>query len=631
VWFVQEAIGKATERSVVGTWLRAQRAKQLGLVVSNRAIHDFLAQLTAGRITSDQLRGMFEDLDIKSAQMFHLLRHELLAMRLQQLFNISLAGTTPGQRWDCFTRLKRTAAIEAIAVPVSDYVDKVPDPGEKELRAFFDDHKRDYPLPDSPEPGFRKPHKIAIGYFKADFAKFLKPDEVTDAEIQQRYEENEVEYDRLARQLGEEPTAEDEGGEDEEQAPSAETQEPDSQDTATPKETETEDQTTTATETPAEPAEDEPEREGDASDADDTSAEPTNPPSDESASTDENAEEAAAEVEEPSPEAPKEPVGLTDRLREIIREQIARDKANQEIESAFGSIQEVLTRYRNKYVRYKVDRLNEKDVEPPEKPDFAAMAEKHGLTYDQTPLISRWQTNEFDVGRSYVDRWTSFASYLFDQSWQEYQPAISSDLEGNRYLFWIVNDEKERIPKFDDEGVRQEVLKQWKQVQARSLALDAANALREKARKQADGSAEATSLLEKALPGHEVIKTTPFSWLTQGAVPIGMSRTPPRISDVPGIDRPGYDFMNAVFDLEQGQIGVAMNQSETIAYVVRVTEVAPPMTVLWDQFEVEDFSTYVDVVRREQFRIRAAWQKELEEMAGLKWERKPDSFVETGA
>ena len=67
-----------------------------------------------------------------------------------RVFAPSLNATTPGERWDYFNRLKRMATIEAIPLAVADYVKKVDDPTDPELKKFFEEHKEQYPNPDVP-------------------------------------------------------------------------------------------------------------------------------------------------------------------------------------------------------------------------------------------------------------------------------------------------------------------------------------------------------------------------------------------------------------------------------------------------------------------------------------------------
>ena len=192
-------LGNTSEQSVVDTWLRAQDAKRLGMQVSDEAINQFIKQLTEDRVPTHELKTILKNTEIGQLQLFEMLRHELLAMRLQETFFTSLGGTTPAQRWDYYNRLKRMATVEVAPVPAANFLAEVEDPDEKTLRAFFEENKDKYASPYSPEPGFREPHRIAVNYLKAEYDKFLSPSTVTDEEVRQQYEKKKDLYDQVLK------------------------------------------------------------------------------------------------------------------------------------------------------------------------------------------------------------------------------------------------------------------------------------------------------------------------------------------------------------------------------------------------------------------------------------------------
>ena len=124
--------------------------------------------LTQGRLSPQDVGKLLERINVSVDDLFHVLREELLAMRLRGMFRRSLAGVTPAQRWDYFQRLNRKLTVKSIPVQVSDFLDQVPDPDEATLAAFFDQFKYEPYDPMSPEPGFREPKKVAIEYLKAE-------------------------------------------------------------------------------------------------------------------------------------------------------------------------------------------------------------------------------------------------------------------------------------------------------------------------------------------------------------------------------------------------------------------------------------------------------------------------------
>jgi hypothetical protein len=764
----ERMIGPASEEAVVDTWLYARHAEQLGLVVTNETINEFIREVTEGYLGPGQVKKILRDLNTSQRRFFEMLRYELLALRVRLMFNVSLAGTTPAQRWHYYTRLKRLATIEVIPVPVANYVDKVKEPPTEVLQEFFQEHKDNYPDPTSPQPGFRKPHQIAVRYFKADLEKFMAPSVVTDDEVRKFYQENKELFDRIAPPIPQKPVAEKgKGGEAEKEKPlegpkaekSGETeakqppQEPVSEkpgeaarksaeeptaekkaeekgggdvgkeSAGSPSETKEGESGEDKAEEPAtesknrsgkeeEPSEEKPAEgaqkadgpavepnssemssggeaspfrlasllEEKAGEAEPAAAEPPakqpaespphagraadeaagpalgpEPPADqkkpageaEPAEQTQGAGETAGPAEVPAEGPTKAPADLGQKgpageeekpegpLAGPVGEMIRRQLAGQKIQEIFGRLQGEMNQYRNELVRYEVDVETDPSTEKPRELDFEALARENdptgdqGLTTGQTSLISQWDILDetSGIGRSFVDLGSArvpFTDYAYREKWDLYLAAQSSEIgddyrERSRYLLWKVKDSKEKIPTFEDPGVRQQVLQAWKTVEARKLAIKAAEKLGDEARKA--GLSLAATFIER--PDLAVTATRPFSWMTYGNVPLGTARTPPRLSNVTGVEMPGPDFMRTVFGLKKGEIGVAMNHPKTIAYTIRVTEINPSEKVLWAQFEVDDYGTYAEVAGADRARMIQAWQDELKNAAGLKWVRPP--------
>ncbi len=189
-----EKFGPATEDSLVNSWLLAHHAQRAGMVVSDDAINNFLETETLGRVSSEKMREVIEHAGLSTGQFFLLLRHELLALKAQELFRPSLLASTPAQRWDYFNRINRYATIEAVAVPAADYLGKVLSPTDEDLKTFFEENKERIATPDSPEPGFRQPQRVALAYVQADLQKFADPKIITDQQVQEKYEKEKERY-----------------------------------------------------------------------------------------------------------------------------------------------------------------------------------------------------------------------------------------------------------------------------------------------------------------------------------------------------------------------------------------------------------------------------------------------------
>jgi hypothetical protein len=355
-----------------------------------------------------------------------------------------------------------------------------------------------------------------------------------------------------------------------------------------------------------------------------------------------------------------------------VEGEIRRNLAREKFQKILAGLQERMTTYRNAKLRYDVDVLDTakgSSPKPPEKLDFPALAKENGLSANKTDLISTHEAALLDIGKSTAGG-SSFISAAFE-TLPEYRPATAQDDEGNEYLFWKTQETEGREPKFEDEGIRAEVLRAWKMAQARDdvrgLAAILADELGKKLRGSAEQSLAAMSdadlqsarneafrraaeegllpnLPQAGQPDLEVIETEPFSWMSYGSFPAFqafMYQVPPRLGEIKAkvdqtqatptgqdaVAAPGDDFMRAVYALDLGAIGVAMNRPMTAAYVVRVAESNPSREVLWGTFLVDMklyAASYNLVAGGERREIADAWRKEIQRAAGFKWERQPD-------
>ena len=672
--YAEGMFGPSTDESVVETWLLAHYAEEMGMSVSNETINEFLKNNTQNRVRTADFQGMFKREGISDIFFFNAMRSQLLAKQVKALFRWSVAPTTPAERWEYFGRLKKQASIEAVGVPVARYADRIPDPSESDLKAFFDEHKNAYARPSSPTPGFHEPQRIAAQYVRADYEKLLAS--VTDEEIAADYEKNKADYDQYEKgAAGQKPVSQ------EQAAPAAGTGGVQTPDAAKPAEQPQSTQppaseTPKAAETPAateqpkateekkdeskkeenkeekpagtsatqrrspfmltayvdeKPAEAAPAAGATAdkpAEAAPAAAAPANPPATETKPAAETPAAtpsttpapaaqapaaqapAATESAPKAEEAPAQPAGPSPLIKAIIRRRIVDEKAHK----AFQGIRDRVEQYRVACGKYEAAKNKGTKAVEPEKIDLEAMANSAGLTPGATGLISAFDAQRTELGTSLVDRKQPVWMFAF-QSLSVYRAEISQDRANNYYLFWKTEETKERVPSFDDPGVREQVLAVWKMVKARDLATEEAKKLAEEARKAGKSLKEVFG----DRPDLPVTTPEPFSWLTFGQVPLGSAPEAVRLSEVAGIDMPGREFMQTVFGLKASEIGVAKNAPETVAYVVQLSALTPSDDVLWMTFETDDFSKYQPAAQEDQQEMFTAWLNSIKKSANLKW------------
>lgn len=183
---------------VVRLWALARYAEELGMVVDDRAINDYLSRLTEKRVKPFVIEDVLKRYGMRESEFFDLLHEALLAKQLVESVIPAVGIITPAQQWDFFQRIRRQAKIELTPVPVRNYLGQVAEPSEAELKAFFEEHRnRPWP-PYSPTPGFFQPAKVRVRYITADLESIAEKS-ITEAEIMAQYEQDKERYDRQNR------------------------------------------------------------------------------------------------------------------------------------------------------------------------------------------------------------------------------------------------------------------------------------------------------------------------------------------------------------------------------------------------------------------------------------------------
>lgn len=195
-------VGSNASAQAIETLILADKAERAGIVVSNGAINQFLDRITERRVdTPDTLKLLEEmgrrDRHLNQQTLFKALRTELMAARYLRTFQTSIANLTPAQRFDYYRRLHRFASVEMLPVNVSDFVDRVKNPTDDELQAYYQEHRDTVAAPGSPEPGFKRPRKASFQYFVAALENFEQQSDVSEEEIRSFYEKNKERYIKL--------------------------------------------------------------------------------------------------------------------------------------------------------------------------------------------------------------------------------------------------------------------------------------------------------------------------------------------------------------------------------------------------------------------------------------------------
>ncbi len=613
----------------INTRILSQLAKDAGISISNGQINDYLEALSFGQLSDGQIinlltRGNKTNQQQQVEQLFAGLRELLLGNTYITSYYSALECVTPEERWQDWRRINERISVEATILPATQFVSKVPEPTELELRQFYDEYKNQVDntnqwvsgraLP-SPDPGFKVPRRVRLQYLLGDIeTKTLAIiDDVAEADIVDFYENNKdqmfVQSESTASEVDAEDPAEQPGDEDNNEATEVSD--------ANANESSESPETTESTETSGETGKTTPEvineeQQSDTPPPDDEGAPvDSSTPADESQSgrrtqqspfrlavlqADDSAtdsgggdagdgpqEETADEASNEDSANEEKPVHYVplEEVRDLIKRQLARQKAvlqlNEDVDQATSVVQK-------EYRTYGPDLAEAQELgqEPPSPPenlaDLASLAGAKGLAHEKTTLLSQSELAGTEVGKatqSYIGQdkdeqrpGEMVARAMFDDSRSLYEPFLAKDLGNNWFLVVKIEDKPARIPPLDE--IRDDVVRVWKLRKAAQMALEEAD----KIKKEAETSGESLDILLASKP-YETETTDMFSWLDFGTTPLEYLQYSPRrpqISDAPPLEAVGLDFMEKAFGLQADQLATVLNHNQSNAYLIRLAK-----------------------------------------------------------
>ena len=632
--FINQTANSQSPEQLINAWLLTQYAQEEGISPDWNDISNLLKELTGGYLSDTVYDDTLSAVGIPHQTVEYLLARHIRQEQVLRRFHGAISAISPLTRWDWYQRLYRQITIEAAAVPVEPFISQVNDPGVGQLNAFFEQHKTIKYNPMLPESGFIMPTELAFQYVVAEPSQQLL-DSITEEEMQTFYEENKeslfrkpvkpiTDFPQLPGMMpgGAMPfPSPGRGVIPSIPLPTTETPEPD--EPALPEPT---------PETPSESEESMQESTPESSAVPRVLTRFVSYQMDKS----EAVETEAVETEQPTTieSTESEAVDLSilyrpfDEVKNQIRETIAYEKAV----AGLSVIQEKMREYAVIYNEH-----FEQGKSIPPMPDLTDFAAEQGLVLKTVPMGDVYAAMRTELARGLQER--RYLVRMFAHIPLLFENETFSGSNG-QVLLWVTDMKPEKRPENIGE-VREIVLKRWKEVEARTLAL-------KKAEELANEATTSGKPLAEVFAGRSdvpVTETEPFTWKTYGGLhPLTavMQRQPPVLSEVrerevavgnADIDNqiiiaPGSDFMETVFALQVGETGVVFNQPKTMAYIVRITSSSPSVDVLWERFQRAHIMEYVYAGQQEMVSSAFdAWLDEIRQKTGFRWVNKPESRV----
>jgi hypothetical protein len=656
-----------SDESTIQTMVLAEEARRMGIVVDTNAVKEYLKQISWPELKEGDWYDIASEMvsydKSQSVTVAQLLEHLAYELKAQHVRMLALAGyyahgvgpiVPPGEAYDLFNRLNRRLTIEAYPVDVASFIDQVKEePPAAEVQRLFDEGKYRDPDPNINEPGFHNPHKLAFTYLKVSFAPFLEEakKQITEEQVKEAYDKD---IGQGLHKVQELPPATPPAGEKKdgdkatEEKPADE--KPSDQKPADASEKPAQEKEKSPSAPPADkPAEKSAKNDGQCGDADEAQAEnktantedaakeKSEKPADEKKPTEEKPAEAKPEEEKKSDtsEAPakEQKFKPLEEVRDQIVTRLAQPIAEDARKKAVGEIVAAIEKYGKAYRRY-LDVKNVRktgDVQEPGKLDLAPLAAKYNFPIGETPLVDRYEIANFEIGQKAQEldrealqmrqfRMLTFADIAYganDRSGASQEPLYkpeeirSSDFDSS-YIYFRTAEEKPADVTLKD--VRPQVVSFWKKQKAFELAVAEAKKLAEKAK----GLASIGEVVPDPL---KVVVTKPFAWMSSSG--FGMFGRP-ELSQVPEINLPGQEFMQAVFALQQGQTGPAPNQAHSKVYVAKVLKQDPDDERLRSLFLDSGYNQLVIMLAQtEAGRTSYEWYRGVAKQYNVKWQRPP--------
>jgi len=673
------------DAATMETVVLAHRAEQLGIVVSDRTINNFLKRITQDVVTAPEIAQIIARMkNVSQAAVFDALRRELLASRLSTMFQLTLGGMPPAQRWDYFEDLNLKADAQVLPVPVEPFLKDIPDPPADKLLAFFERFQNQLEEPNSSLPGFKQPPKAAFQYFKANVDTFVAraAEKLTPEEVHEYYETNKAQFKALV--LPSKKSESDVQPDDEKPADSN----PDDAGAETP--------ATDAGEVPpagnAVPP---------ASNAVPPAAQPKGPapaapkaappknaaPGGKKSSSLEpaagagrfrltaapkNAKPAAAKpaqappasappttapaapgaeqpATDPAAEQPAEGSAADDhvhaagddhgdgkkdepayepfeKVEKQIRKTLSEQKANTMIEEALRRLSTKMREYGSARRSYEANKQDDPDLVPPAPLDFEALAKEEGVEAKETELVTAYEAEtETDIGKSFT-----FAPDRRSQFGFRKVPFFAIGFSEQLYHPESTDDDENNRYLWWKIKSTPEIVPELADVRGKVVRAYKMIEARELAMKKAEEYAKEARAAKKPLKevfagreGVEVTDTGAFTRMTMGNLAFDFESSEPRLSPVHGVEAAGTDFMDAVFKSSDGQTQTALNVPQTVAYVVQLEHFSPERRQLEHEFLIEPFEKYRQLAVDDERQLFVTWLDSVDRLEGLDWLEQP--------
>ena len=208
------SFGGIDDQSLLNYRVHSADAQKMGIRISDEGVNEFLKQISRGRLTAEDFKESLRESRLGESELFDTLKGELSAQLAIQLMEppaftatappglaqyvqnrepLRYMQATPQQLWESFQMLNLKQSLQAVAIPVQEFVSEVGEPSVTELDNLFKQFSNRRWI-DEAQPGFVQLPRVKLAYLTADFEKFERRVDPSSDEIRDYYEKNKDRY-----------------------------------------------------------------------------------------------------------------------------------------------------------------------------------------------------------------------------------------------------------------------------------------------------------------------------------------------------------------------------------------------------------------------------------------------------
>ncbi len=305
---------------------------------------------------------------------------------------------------------------------------------------------------------------------------------------------------------------------------------------------------------------------------------------------------------------------------EEVRDQIAREQtleiARKIVEERIGMIMTPMSIYQSEFSNYRqLVQQKERGATEPKRPDLREIGAPLGFEVGSTGMLDADSATASPLGSAFIfvagGQNIARLGQLIEGSQgiaEVFAPNVAIGMASQRYVFWKTEETQPVPPTL--ESVRENVVEVWTKQQAFKLAETRARELATKV-----GSSSLVDSLVTAEEKALVEEPGAFTWFNPMFARMQNRIIPSSVERLQPVDN---TFMEAVFACQPGESTVAPDVNKTVYYVIKVIELTPDVSSLFDKFASTPLEGVAAITTKENQQSIENWYSNLQKQLGFR-------------